>query len=154
MFFLGKMMKAVLACGLLFVAVTMAQETTLPPPVVAVPVASVAVVAESIKLASKDWRNYKGCDDTCFSLCLENPTGFESKCSVLFSNNTLVNTPSQDSCKKPEIISACNYQCQCACKRCGFCKQELVNSCEGNNADPHECLDHVLENIITNAKCD
>ena len=153
MFFHRKMMKA-LVCGFFLASVVLGQETTTPPPAAVVaPVASVAVVAESVKLASKDWRNYKGCDDTCFSLCLENPTGYESKCSVLFSNNTLVNIPSQDSCKKADVISACSYQCQCACKRCGFCKQELVNSC-ADNADPHECFDHVIDDIITNAKCD
>ena len=53
------MMKAVLVCGLLFVAATMAQETS--PAVVGVPVASAAHVAKSVKLASKHWRNYKGC---------------------------------------------------------------------------------------------
>jgi hypothetical protein len=148
------MMKTILASVFLF-ATVMAEEgvTTTPAPVVAVPVASVSVVAESVKLASKDWRNYKGCDDTCFSLCLENPTGYESKCSILFSNNTLVNIPSNDSCRKPEIIQACSYQCQCACKRCGFCKQELVNSC-ADDKDPQECFENVIDNIINEAKCD
>ena len=133
------MMKALIVCGLLFVAATIAQEAN--PAVVGVPVASAAHVAESVMLASKHWRNYKGCDDTSFSLCLENPSSYETKCSVLFSNNTLVNIPSQDSCKKAEVISACSYQCQCACKRCEFCKQDLVNSCE-DNVDPNDCLDH------------
>ena len=144
-----------IACVFLFAAVVLAEDTTLPPPapVVVVPVASVSVVAESVKLASKDWRNYKGCDDTCLSLCLENPTGYESKCSVLFSNNTLVNTPSSDSCKKASVIQECTYQCLCACKRCGFCKQELVNSC-ADDADHNECFDNVIDDIITKAKCD
>ena len=74
------MMKTALVCGFFLASVVLGQETTTPPPAVAVaPVASVAVVAESVKLASKDWRNYKGCDDTCFSLCLENPTGLAIK---------------------------------------------------------------------------
>ena len=151
-------MRAFLICGLFMASVVLAQEpTTTPAPVeavpLAVPVASVAVVAESVKLASKDWRNYKGCDDTCFSLCLENPTGYQSKCSVLFSNNTLVNTPSNDSCKKAEVIRDCSYQCLCACKRCGFCKQELVNSC-ADDADPNECFDNVIDEIIIKNKCD
>ncbi len=149
------MMKTALTCVFLF-ATVMAQDeagTTTPAPVVAVPVASVSVVAESVKLASKDWRNYKGCDDTCLSLCLENPTSYESKCSILFSNNTLVNIPSSDSCRKPEVIQSCSYQCQCACKRCGFCKQELVNSC-ADDKDPHECFENVIDEIINDAKCD
>ena len=147
-------MKAVIACGILFATVVLAQETTTPAPVAAVaPVVSVSVVAESVKLASKDWRNYKGCDDTCLSLCLEKPTDFDSKCSVLFSNNTLVNTPSRDSCKAASVVQDCSYQCLCACKRCGFCKQELVNSC-ADDADHNECFDNVIDEIITNGKCD
>jgi hypothetical protein len=147
------MNKLIIACGFMFAAVVLAADETTTPASVAAPVAPLAQVAESVKLASKDWRNYKGCDDTCLSLCLENPTGYESKCSVLFSNNTLVNIPSMDTCKKAEIVQACSYQCQCACKRCGFCKQELVNACD-EDKNPHECFDHVLDNIVTNGKCD
>ena len=123
-------MKAFIACGLLLASIVLAQDSTEPPaPAVVAPVVQVAAVAESVKLASKDWRNYKGCDDTCLSLCLENPEGYDTKCSVLFSNNTLVNTPSSASCRKSQVVQDCTYQCLCACKRCGFCKQELVNSC-------------------------
>ena len=147
-------MKAVFACGFLFVAVVLAQETTTPTPVAAVaPVVSVSVVAESVKLASKDWRNYKGCDDTCLSLCVEKPTDFDMKCSVLFSNATLVNSPPAATCSKADVVRDCTYQCLCACKRCGFCKQELVNSCS-EDKNSHDCLDNVLDQIITAAKCD
>ena len=145
-------MKAFIACGLLLAAIAMAQETTTPA-AVAAPVVQVAAVAESIKLASKDWRNYKGCDDTCLSLCLENPTGYDAKCSVLFSNNTLVNSPAIATCKKGDLVRDCTFQCSCACKRCSFCKQELVNSCS-DDKDPHECFDNVLDSIIKNSKCD
>jgi hypothetical protein len=141
-----------IAVAFLFAVVTSAQETTTPA-AVAAPVAQVSAVAESVKLASKDWRNYKGCDDTCLTLCLEKPTDYDSKCSVLFSNNTLVNTPSIDTCKKAEVIRDCTYQCSCACKRCSFCKQELVNSCS-EDKNPLECFDHVIDNIVTNNKCD
>lgn len=127
------------------------------PPVggthVAAPVASVLTVAENVKLASKDWRNYKGCDDTCLSLCVEKPTDFDMKCSVLFSNATLVNSPPAATCRKADVVRDCTYQCLCACKRCGFCKQELVNSCS-EDKNLHECLDHVIDQIITAAKCD
>jgi hypothetical protein len=146
------MLKLVLTFGLVYAASVLAQESTTPAGVAA-PVAASAQVAESVKLASKDWRNYKGCDDTCLSLCLENPTGYDNKCSVLFSNNTLANKPSSDNCKKPELIRDCTYQCTCACKRCSFCKQELVNSCEADK-DPHQCLDHVLDAIVQGNKCD
>ena len=153
---------AVAVCGLFFVSVTLGQETTtlagVPPSTapsspVAVPVVHVAAVVESVKLATKDWRNYKGCEDTCFSLCLENPTSYDNKCSVLFSNNTLVNTPNSESCRKSDVIRDCTYQCQCSCKRCGFCKQELVNSC-ADNADPGVCFNRVLDDIILHNKCD
>jgi hypothetical protein len=80
------------------------------PADVVAPVAHINVVAESIKLASMEWRNYKGCDDTCLALCLDNPTGFDTKCSVLFSNKTPAKTPTVDSCKKPELIRDCTYQ--------------------------------------------
>ena len=146
-----KMMKLLVATCLL-AAVVICQETTTPAGVAA-PVANVAAVAESVKLASKDWRNYKGCDDTCLSLCLANPTGYDSKCSGLFSNTTLVNTPAIDTCKKADLVRDCTYQCSCACKRCAFCKQELVNSCS-DDKNPQECFDNVLDNIIQNYKCD
>ena len=147
------MMKIALVCAFL-VASSMAQDAAAPAaPIATVPVASSAHVAESVKLASKDWQNYKGCDDTCLALCLENPTSYDSKCSVLFSNNTIAKTPDSDTCKKPEVIQSCFYQCQCACKRCAFCKQDLVNACD-EDKNPHECFDHVLDNIINNAKCD
>jgi hypothetical protein len=142
----------------LFVTFASAQDAPIPAapaggPAIATPVAASAAVAETVKLASKDWRNYKGCDDTCLTLCLEKPADYESKCSVLFSNNTLVNTPSIDTCKKAEVIRDCTYQCSCACKRCSFCKQELVNSCS-EDKNPLECFDHVIDNIVTNNKCD
>ena len=147
-------MKAFIACGLLLASIVLAQDSTEPPaPAVVAPVVQVAAVAESVKLASKDWRNYKGCDDTCLSLCLENPEGYDTKGSVLFSNNTLVNTPSSASCRKSQVVQDCTYQCLCACKRCGFCKQELVNSC-ADDKDPNDCFDNVLDEIITNGKCD
>ena len=146
-------MKIALVCAFLFASAMAQDDASTAAPIASAPVASVAHVAESVKLASKDWQNYKGCDDTCLALCLENPTGYDSKCSVLFSNNTLVNIPSMDTCKKAEVVQSCSYQCQCACKRCGFCKQELVNSCE-DDKNPHECFDNVIDNIVTNGKCD
>ena len=145
------MIKAVVVANFLFAAVVVGQDPA--PGGVASPVVHAGAVAESIKLASKDWRNYKGCDDTCLTLCLENPTGYDATCSVLFSNNTLVNRPAIDTCKKADLVRDCTYQCSCACKRCSFCKQELVNSCS-DDKNPLECLDHVLDNIVQNKKCD
>lgn len=104
-------------------------------------------------LSSKDWRSYKGCEDTCFALCLEKPTDFDTKCSTLFNNNTVVNSPSTDSCKSAETIQACTSQCLCACKRCSFCKQDLVNACD-EDVHPATCFENVLENILVNNKCD
>ncbi len=120
------------------------------------PVGSTTVpthVVENVKLSSKDWIHYKGCDDTCLSLCLDNPAGFDSKCSILFSNNTKTVHPTSESCTKPQVIRDCTDQCRCNCKRCSFCKQDLINSCEADK-NPHECFDHVIDNIITNAKRD
>ena len=152
--------------GALILAVAMAQDPPLPVPApapapallpvlanVVAPVIQVTQVAENTKLASKEWKNYKGCDDTCLSLCLENPTGYDSKCSVLFSNATIVKSPSSDNCRKASAIQDCTYQCSCACKRCSFCKQDLISSCEADK-NPHDCLDHVLDQIILTAKCD
>jgi hypothetical protein len=112
-----------------------------------------STTTERVKHVSKYWKNYKGCDNTCLSLCLEKPTDFDMKCSVLYSNATLVNSPPISTCKKVEVVRNCRHQCLCACKRCGFCKQGLVNSCpEDRNA--HECADHALYQIIHAAKCD
>ena len=63
------MNKLIFACGFMFVAGVLAVDDTAISGV-AVPVAPVAYVAESIKLASKDWKNYKGCDDTCLAVRL------------------------------------------------------------------------------------
>ncbi len=146
--------------GTLILAVALAQDPSPPPPVivpvpmeVATPVVQVSVLAENVKLASKEWKNYKGCDDTCLALCLEDPAGYDSKCSVLFSNNTLTKTPKSDSCKKASVIQDCTYQCSCACKRCSFCKQELVNSC-ADDKNHNECIDQVIDQIIVSNKCD
>jgi hypothetical protein len=111
------------------------------------------IQVEHQKLSSKDWRSYRGCDDTCFSLCLEKPTDFDSKCSTLFSNNTIVKSPSSDNCKSVETIQGCTSQCTCACKRCAFCKQDLVNACE-DDLHPATCFENVLESILVNNKCD
>jgi len=62
-------MRTFIACGLLLAAVAIAQDTTTPAPAVVAPVVQIAAVAESVKLASKDWRNYKGCDDTSNGKC-------------------------------------------------------------------------------------
>ena len=141
--------------GALILGVVVAQA---PPPVpgapgVVAPVILVSAVVESTKLASKEWRNYKGCDDTCLSLCLVNPADFDSKCSVLFSNATVIKAPPMEICKKASVVQDCTYQCSCACKRCSFCKQDLVNACE-DSKNPKECLDHVIDQIITGSKCD
>lgn len=120
------------------------------PPVTTTPA---PIQVEREKLASKDWRNYRGCEDTCFSLCLEKPNDFDSKCSTLFSNNTLVNVPTTDSCKAATTIQDCTYKCLCACKRCSFCKQDLVNACN-DDVNPVECFEDVLDNILTKNKCD
>ena len=112
----------------------------LPNPIVSAP----STVAENIKLASKDWKNYKGCDDTCLSRCLEKPKDFDMKCSVLFSNATLVKSPTADICRKTDVVRDCKYQCLCACKRCGFCKQELFNGCSDAKM-PRECINNVLD---------
>jgi hypothetical protein len=163
----SKMFWSAVFCALFCASATLGQDPTTPAgvptttaaggPVTTTPanagVVAPVVHAENVKLASKDWRNYKGCEDTCFSLCLEKPTEYNSKCSVLFSNATLVNIPATDSCKKADIIRDCTYQCQCACKRCGFCKQELVNKC-ADNMDHTLCFDNVLTEIIQHAKCD
>ena len=158
-------------CGLLFATGTLGQDSTTPAVVpttaaaagpttaatgvhtTATPVVHPAANAESAKLASKEWRHYKGCEDTCFSLCLAKPTDFDTKCSVLFSNTTLVDIPTTDSCKKADVIRDCTAQCQCSCKRCGFCKQEMVNKC-ADSIDNNMCLDNVLNEIINHSKCD
>lgn len=140
------MFKSILLCGAFLISVVFGQDgavTTTPAP----------IQVEREKLASKDWRHYRGCEDTCFSLCLEKPKEFDSKCSTLFSNNTLVNAPLADSCKSAETIQGCTYQCLCACKRCAFCKQDLVNAC-AEDTHPVECFDNVLEDILNKSKCD
>lgn len=139
------MIKAIVIVGAALAAVAFAADTNVVTPS--------PIQAEREKLASKDWRHYRGCEDTCFSLCLENPTGFDSKCSTLFSNNTIASVPKAESCKSPEAIQSCTYQCSCSCKRCSFCKQDLAIAC-ADDLHPADCLDHVIDNIITKNKCD
>ena len=145
------------AIGLLMlaVAVAVAQNPVTLTPDSSLPttVGATSTTTERVRKVSKYWKNYKGCDDTCLSLCLEKPTDFDMKCSVLYSNATMVNSPPISTCKKVEVVRNCRHQCLCACKRCGFCKQGLVNSCpEDRNA--RECADHALNQIIHASKCD
>ncbi len=50
-------------------------------------------------------------------------------------------------------IEPSSFQCLCACKRCSFCKQDLIRACP-DNQDDADCFDNVLNDIITNNKCD
>ena len=110
-------MRSILACAFLIVGVALGEDppapvsttaAAVPAPGVTTPTPGVSTtvppaVLENVKLSSKGWLHYKGCDDTCLSLCLENPTSFDSKCSVLFSNNTMTVHPTSESCTKPKV---------------------------------------------------
>jgi len=95
-----------------------------PAPTVSTTVPS--LVVENAKLSSKDWVHYKGCDDTCLSLCLENPTGYDTKCSVLFSNSTKTVHPTSETCAKIQVSISSTFYSKLLCTQITKAQKRLM----------------------------